>query len=272
MRILENDIILRHDCIWPHGLNFILKINSLLEVSEFRKSCIRYHWPPEGDAIEKNIDLDRIRKDIEEIKTTEELEGLATDIISEPASSAASSRRSSITDADVNMGGSAFEEGIDLSPTLDQPDRPPSRNSLESTATYTVEAMSKQSAAPHKAAPPSRSGNNKALVGKENIDSPRRPQSASKGKGTRPTSGSPKKQKKPEWKGVLDDEENANSQNKNGEGDEEGEKKGTGWSFVELSGGPERPSDLPIRSPRLPASQGTPKKIPTRIASGKKRL
>lgn len=65
LRILENDLILKHDCIWPHGLNFSLHIDSLLEVSEFRKSCLRHHWPPETDAVEeKEIDLNRLRRQV----------------------------------------------------------------------------------------------------------------------------------------------------------------------------------------------------------------
>lgn len=63
LRILENDVILKHDCIWPHGLNFSLHIDSLLEVSEFRKSCLRHHWPPETDTVdEPEVNLDRLRR------------------------------------------------------------------------------------------------------------------------------------------------------------------------------------------------------------------
>jgi len=47
LRILENDLLIKHDSIWPHGLSFSLQISSLLEVSEFRQSCIRHRWPPE---------------------------------------------------------------------------------------------------------------------------------------------------------------------------------------------------------------------------------
>ena len=62
LRILENDLILKHDCIWPHGLNFSLHVNSLLEVSEFRKSCIRHNWPPDGDALDSlEISLENLR-------------------------------------------------------------------------------------------------------------------------------------------------------------------------------------------------------------------
>lgn len=62
MRILENDVILRHDCIWPRGLNFTLHVHSILEIAEFRKSCVRHHWPPEADiSDEPEINLDRLR-------------------------------------------------------------------------------------------------------------------------------------------------------------------------------------------------------------------
>lgn len=67
MRILENDLILKHDCIWPHGLNFSLHVNSLLEVSEFRKSCIRHNWPPDGDALDSlEISLDNLRIQVQD--------------------------------------------------------------------------------------------------------------------------------------------------------------------------------------------------------------
>lgn len=62
MRILENDVILKHDCIWPRGLNFTLHVHSILEIAEFRKSCVRHHWPPEADiSDEPEINLDRLR-------------------------------------------------------------------------------------------------------------------------------------------------------------------------------------------------------------------
>eukprot|EP00914_Ancora_sagittata_P021277 GHVO01041895.1.p1 GENE.GHVO01041895.1~~GHVO01041895.1.p1 ORF type:complete len:531 (+),score=62.96 GHVO01041895.1:121-1713(+) len=64
LRVLENDLILKHDCIWPHGLNFQLNISSLLEVSEFRKSCLRHHWPPEGDAGDDEINLPLLRAQV----------------------------------------------------------------------------------------------------------------------------------------------------------------------------------------------------------------
>ena len=72
LRILENDLILKHDCIWPHGLNFRLHVDSLLEVSEFRKSCIRHNWPPDGDALDSlEIDVEKLRN---QVKTTPAME------------------------------------------------------------------------------------------------------------------------------------------------------------------------------------------------------
>ena len=65
MRVLENDVILRHDSIWPHGLNVSLHIRTPTEISEFRKSCSRHRWPPEAETIsEQEIDLERLRKHI----------------------------------------------------------------------------------------------------------------------------------------------------------------------------------------------------------------
>ena len=65
MRVLENDVILRHDSIWPHGLNVSLHIRTPTEISEFRKSCSRHRWPPEAETIsEQEIDLERLRKQI----------------------------------------------------------------------------------------------------------------------------------------------------------------------------------------------------------------
>ena len=65
LRILENDLILKHDSIWPHGLNFRLHIDSLLEVSEFRKSCLRHHWPPSSDPVSKTLDLGKLRRQVQ---------------------------------------------------------------------------------------------------------------------------------------------------------------------------------------------------------------
>ena len=64
-RILENDLILKHDSIWPHGLNFCLHLDSLIEVTEFRRSCLRHHWPPEYDTATREqpeLDLDAVRR------------------------------------------------------------------------------------------------------------------------------------------------------------------------------------------------------------------
>ena len=72
LRVLENDLILKHDCIWPHGLNFRLHIDSLLEVSQFRKSCARHKWPPDsGDLDSAPIDLDKLRGQIAASKEDE---------------------------------------------------------------------------------------------------------------------------------------------------------------------------------------------------------
>jgi len=64
-RILENDLILKHDSIWPHGLNFCLHMDSLIEVTEFRRSCLRHHWPPDYDTAmreQPELDLDSVRR------------------------------------------------------------------------------------------------------------------------------------------------------------------------------------------------------------------
>jgi len=72
-RILENDLILKHDSIWPHGLNFSLHMDSLLEVSEFRRSCLRHRWPPEYDTAAREqpseLDLDVVRRQLEAAST-----------------------------------------------------------------------------------------------------------------------------------------------------------------------------------------------------------
>ena len=69
------------------------------QVSEFRKSCQRHHWPPTGDtgSVEGVINLVRIRQDIEDIRQRELLTGPPLDDSEE--GSAASSRRNSITGA-----------------------------------------------------------------------------------------------------------------------------------------------------------------------------
>jgi len=64
-RILENDLILKHDSIWPHGLNLSLHLDSLIEVTEFRRSCLRHGWPPEYDTATREqpeLDLDLVRR------------------------------------------------------------------------------------------------------------------------------------------------------------------------------------------------------------------
>jgi len=64
-RILENDLILKHDSIWPHGLNLCLHMDSLIEVTEFRRSCLRHGWPPEYDTATREqpeLDLDLVRR------------------------------------------------------------------------------------------------------------------------------------------------------------------------------------------------------------------
>lgn len=63
LRVLENDLIMKHDSIWPHGLNFRLHIDTLFEVSEFRRSCIRHQWPPQEDTVVGDtIDFVQVRK------------------------------------------------------------------------------------------------------------------------------------------------------------------------------------------------------------------
>ena len=65
-RILENDLILKHDSIWPHGLNFTLHMDSLIEVTEFRRSCLRHGWPPEHDmtTTQSELDLEAVRRQL----------------------------------------------------------------------------------------------------------------------------------------------------------------------------------------------------------------
>ncbi|ESO02713.1 hypothetical protein HELRODRAFT_162005 [Helobdella robusta] len=53
MQIVENDLILKHDSLWPHGLNSTFIIQSPFDIHHFRLSCIRHQWPPEKKI--KNI-------------------------------------------------------------------------------------------------------------------------------------------------------------------------------------------------------------------------
>jgi hypothetical protein len=67
VRILENDLVLKHDTIWPHGLNGALHIETPVEVAEFRRSCLRHRWPPEYDTAARPdpvLDLERLRRQI----------------------------------------------------------------------------------------------------------------------------------------------------------------------------------------------------------------
>jgi len=50
LQILENDTILRHDSVWPYGLNFRLSVTSLVELAQFRTSCRRHQWPKSRDS------------------------------------------------------------------------------------------------------------------------------------------------------------------------------------------------------------------------------
>lgn len=67
LRICENDVILKHDSVWPHGLNNTLHLGNIVVVSEFRKSCIRHHWPPsDGDTIaDVTIDVRKVKASLD---------------------------------------------------------------------------------------------------------------------------------------------------------------------------------------------------------------
>jgi len=56
--------MLKHDSIWPHGLNTRLHMDSLVELAEFRRSCLRHGWPPDHDAAATSaqLDLDAVRR------------------------------------------------------------------------------------------------------------------------------------------------------------------------------------------------------------------
>lgn len=45
LRIVINDVIIRHDALWPRGLNELLYVQTPLEVAELRLSCVRHRWP-----------------------------------------------------------------------------------------------------------------------------------------------------------------------------------------------------------------------------------
>lgn len=156
LRVMENDLILKHDCIWPHGLNFRLHIDSLLEVSEFRKSCLRHSWPPEAEVGDNEINLSKLRRQIEMqeeginpeippeiVETPKKMKRRSKEerppwegIIDEPPSPAANGKR--------EHKGEAF-----VIPAFDpEPfERPDSPKSDISSSTFVV--------APQRAAPPS---------------------------------------------------------------------------------------------------------------------
>ena len=58
--------MLKHDSIWPHGLNTRLHMDSLVELAEFRRSCLRHGWPPDHDAAATpvQLDLDAVRRQL----------------------------------------------------------------------------------------------------------------------------------------------------------------------------------------------------------------
>lgn len=67
LRICENDVILKHDSVWPHGLNNNLHLGNIVAISEFRKSCFRHHWPPsDGDPIaDVTIDVRKVKASLD---------------------------------------------------------------------------------------------------------------------------------------------------------------------------------------------------------------
>ena len=171
LRILENDIIIRHDCIWPHGLNFKLQIDSLLEISEFRKSCNRYHWPPQSDAVESAIELANLRTQLERLKQKEKEEGESVFLLSTNASTSSgqSSPRGSIAESD----DAAFQA---LPPSPTQPfddvqagERPASPVSVMSNATYTVDSLERKSEEKQGSKRPQRKIPRMGMKGKENV-------------------------------------------------------------------------------------------------------
>ena len=64
LRIAVNDVIIRHDALWPRGLNELLYVETLLEVAELRLSCLRHRWPPADADLqprETQLNLPRLR-------------------------------------------------------------------------------------------------------------------------------------------------------------------------------------------------------------------
>ena len=64
--------MLKHDSIWPHGLNTRLHMDSLVELAEFRRSCLRHGWPSDHDAAATSaqLDLDAVRRQLAVSTTT----------------------------------------------------------------------------------------------------------------------------------------------------------------------------------------------------------
>jgi len=59
-----NDVIMRHDALWPGGLNELLYVQTPLEVAELRQSCLRHRWPPADAELqprETQLNLTRLR-------------------------------------------------------------------------------------------------------------------------------------------------------------------------------------------------------------------
>ena len=64
LRIAANDVIIRHDALWPRGLNELLYVQTPLEVAELRLSCLRHRWPPVDADMrpgETQVNLPRLR-------------------------------------------------------------------------------------------------------------------------------------------------------------------------------------------------------------------
>jgi len=61
LRILENDTILRHDTVWPYGLNFRLSVTSFVELAQLRTSCRRHRWPTSHDPDMDDDDVTQVQ-------------------------------------------------------------------------------------------------------------------------------------------------------------------------------------------------------------------
>ena len=120
LRIAVNDVIVRHDALWPRGLNELLYVQTPLEVAELRLSCLRHRWPP-ADAdlqpCDAQLNLPRLRARLQQQVVAESPPGVT-----------------SSTGNGVTSGATAVKKGAGGAPRGGSYGRPQSTSTIQHTS------------------------------------------------------------------------------------------------------------------------------------------